>query len=116
MAALVLVAADARGIPSHGVGRLWRYVNGLKTGTMLPDAPVETLVDTPSSIVIHAHGAMGAPVSVQAMRRVIDKAGTNGAAFGCVRDSNHFGIAGLWLCPGLEPLWHRRLLRDAGPR
>ena len=24
----VLVAADMRGIPSHGVARLWRYVNG----------------------------------------------------------------------------------------
>jgi L-2-hydroxycarboxylate dehydrogenase (NAD+) len=94
MAAAVLVAADARGIPSHGVARLWRYVNGLKTGSMLPDAPVELLVDTPSSIVIHAHGAMGAPVSVKTMESVINKARTNGAAFGCVRDSNHFGIAG----------------------
>ena len=30
-AADVLVAADVRGIPSHGVARLWRYVNGLKS-------------------------------------------------------------------------------------
>ncbi len=102
MAAAVLVAADARGIPSHGVGRLWRYVNGLKTGLMLSDAPVEVLVDTPSSIVIHAHGAMGAPVSVRAMESVIDKAKTNGAAFGCVRDSNHFGIAGYYAMMALD--------------
>ncbi|OGV65197.1 MAG: hypothetical protein A3K19_24215 [Lentisphaerae bacterium RIFOXYB12_FULL_65_16] len=42
----VLVAADLRGIPSHGVARLGRYVNGLKTGLMLPGAvstvPAET--------------------------------------------------------------------------
>jgi L-2-hydroxycarboxylate dehydrogenase (NAD+) len=101
-AAAVLVAADARGIPSHGVARLWRYVNGLKSGVMLPDAPVEVLVDTPSSIVIHAHGAMGAPVSIRAMRRVICKAKTHGAAFGCVRDSNHFGIAGYYAMMALE--------------
>jgi len=101
-AAAVLVAADARGIPSHGVARLWRYVNGLQTGAMLPHAPVETLVDTPSSIVIHAHGAMGAPVSVRVMERVIDKAGSNGAAFGCVRDSNHFGIAGYYAMLALD--------------
>lgn len=31
IAASLLVASDAFGIPSHGVGRLWRYVNGLKT-------------------------------------------------------------------------------------
>jgi LDH2 family malate/lactate/ureidoglycolate dehydrogenase len=102
MAAAVLVAADARGIPSHGVARLQRYVNGLQTGLMLPDAPVEVLVDTPSSIVLHAHGAMGAPVSVKAMESVINKAKTNGAAFGCVRDSNHFGIAGYYAMMALD--------------
>lgn len=101
-AAAVLVAADARGIPSHGVARLHRYVNGLETGLMLPDAPVEVLMDTPSSLVIHAHGAMGAPVSVRAMKGVIEKAKTNGAAFGCVRDSNHFGIAGYYAMMALD--------------
>jgi len=95
-AASVLVAADALGIPSHGVGRLWRYVNGLRTGQMLPDAQVDIVVDTPSSLVINAHGAMGAPASVKAMEGVINKAKANGSAFGCVRDSNHFGIAGYY--------------------
>jgi L-2-hydroxycarboxylate dehydrogenase (NAD+) len=101
-AAAVLVAADARGIPSHGVARLGRYVNGLRTGMIRPDAPVEVLVDTPSSLVIDAHGAMGAPTSVRAMERVIDKARANGAAFGCVRDSNHFGIAGFYAMMALD--------------
>jgi LDH2 family malate/lactate/ureidoglycolate dehydrogenase len=101
-AAAVLVAADVRGIPSHGVGRLWRYVNGLTTGLMLPDAPVEILADTPSSLVVHAHGAMGAPVSVRTMAGIIEKARTSGAAFGCVRDSNHFGIAGYYAMMALE--------------
>jgi LDH2 family malate/lactate/ureidoglycolate dehydrogenase len=101
-AARVLVAADVRGIPSHGVGRLWRYVNGLQTGLMLTDAPVETLVDTPSSVVVNAHGAMGAPVSVRTMERVMAKARTSGAAFGGVRDSNHFGIAGYYAMMALD--------------
>jgi L-2-hydroxycarboxylate dehydrogenase (NAD+) len=89
----VLVAADVRGIPSHGVSRLWRYVNGIESGLMLPNAQVETLIDTSSSVVVDAHGTMGAPVSVRTMEKVIDKAHRSGAAFGCVRDSNHFGIA-----------------------
>jgi len=101
-AAAVLVAADVRGIPSHGVARLWRYVNGLKTGLMLPDAQIEAVVDTPSSIVIDANGAMGAPVSVRAMESIIDKAKTTGAAFGGVRDSNHFGIAGYYAMMALD--------------
>jgi LDH2 family malate/lactate/ureidoglycolate dehydrogenase len=95
-AALVLVAADALGIPSHGVARLQRYVNGLKTGLMIPDAAVETIMDTPVSLVLDAQGAMGAPVSVKVMNRIIAKARTNGAAFGCIKNSNHFGIAGYY--------------------
>ena len=102
IAADVLVAADARGIPSHGVARLQRYVNGLETGVVLTDAPVEVLVDTPASLVIHAHGAMGAPVSFRTMEGVIDKAKANGSAFGCVRDSNHFGIAGYYAMMALK--------------
>lgn len=101
-AADVLVAADVRGIESHGVGRLWRYCNGLKTGLMLPDAKMEIVQDTSSSVVINAHGGMGAPVSVKAMEMVIRKGQTNGAAFGCVRDSNHFGIAGYYAMMALE--------------
>ncbi len=101
-ASLVLVAADALGIPSHGVGRLWRYVNGLKTGLMLPDVAPEILVDTPSSLVVNARGAMGAPASVDTMKQVIEKAKTNGSAFGCVRDSNHFGIAGYYARMALQ--------------
>jgi len=98
----VLVAADVRGIPSHGVGRLQRYVIGLSSGIVIPDAAVETVVDTPSSIVVDAHGAMGAPVSYRTMRAVIDRAAQGGAAFGCVRDSNHFGIAGYYAMMALE--------------
>ena len=98
----VLVAADARGIPSHGVARLQRYVNGLQTRLMVPDAPLEVLVNTPSSLVLHAHGGMGAPASVRAMTAIIEKAERNGAAFGCVRDSNHFWIAGHYAMMALE--------------
>ena len=50
-AATVLVAADVRGIASHGVGRLSRYVKGLQAGLMLPNAPIEVLSDTPTALV-----------------------------------------------------------------
>lgn len=101
-ASAVLVAADARGIASHGVGRLWRYVAGLETGLMLPDARSEVVHETPTTVVVDARGAMGAPVSVRTMETVIAKAGDAGAAFGSVRDSNHFGIAGYYATMALE--------------
>ena len=102
IAADVLVASDVRGIESHGVGRLWRYRNGLKSGLMLPNAETEVVKDTPSSVILNANGGMGAPVSVKAMKTVIEKADANGSAFGCVRDSNHFGIAGYYAMLALE--------------
>jgi len=96
ISASVLVAADACGIPSHGVARLARYVNGLNTGLMLPDAEPVTINETPSSLVVDAQGGMGAPVAAKTMQRVIQKAQNNGAAFACVKNSNHFGIAGYY--------------------
>ncbi len=102
LAASVLVAADARGIPSHGVARLPRYVHGLEIGLMRADAQPEVLRETETTLVMHAHGAMGAPISARTMRRIIDKARHAGMAMGCVRDSNHFGIAGYYAMMALD--------------
>ncbi len=102
ISAEVLVEADLRGIPSHGVGRLWRYVNGLRTGQMLPEPHTEIVRETAGSIVVDANGGMGAPVSSKTMQMIIDKAETNGSAFGCVFNSNHFGIAGYYAMLALE--------------
>ncbi|MEI6876961.1 MAG: Ldh family oxidoreductase, partial [Spirochaetota bacterium] len=96
ISAEVLVAADARGIPSHGVARLGRYVEGLGSGLMQAKAIPETVSETSSSLVIDAKGSMGAPISLRTMRRTIDKARVTGVAFAAVRDSNHFGIAGYY--------------------
>lgn len=100
--ARVLVSADARNIPSHGVGRLKRYVIGLREGMMVPDAEPEVLRETPVTLVLDAQGAMGAPVSLKAMRSVLEKAEKSGMAMGAVRNSNHFGIAGYYAMMALE--------------
>ena len=98
----VLVQADARGIPSHGVARLGRYVNGLQEGLMNADAESAIVRETPVSVLIDADRGLGAPVSRNAMETVLDKAGTTGMAIGAVRNSNHFGIAGSYAMMALE--------------
>ncbi|HEY9054095.1 MAG TPA: Ldh family oxidoreductase, partial [Rectinemataceae bacterium] len=100
--ASVLTAADCRGIPSHGVARLWRYVAGLETGQMIPDARPCVLRESPVSLLVDAAGGLGAPVSLRTMEQVVDKARISGMAFGCVRNSNHFGIAGYYASLALE--------------
>ncbi len=92
----ILVAADARGIASHGVGRLWRYENGLKKGIMSGGVQPLTLRETPMSLVLDAQGAMGLSLSKVTMDKVIGKAEAVGAAFASIRNSNHFGIAGFY--------------------
>ena len=92
----ILVAADARGIGSHGVGRLWRYENGIKKGIMSGGVQPEVLRETPMSLVLDAQGAMGLSLSKHTMEKVIGKAETVGAAFASIRNSNHFGIAGYY--------------------
>ncbi len=98
----VLVTADARGIPSHGVARLRRYIDGIRNGVMVPDAVPETVHETPLSARIDAKNGMGQPVSVMAMRLAVEKAEKNGIGMVAVFNSNHFGIAGYYAMMALE--------------
>ena len=99
----VLVLADLRGIESHGVARLESYyVSRLRKGLMVPRPTVTTVRETPSSILLDAGNGLGHPASKHAMEKVIEKARANGSAFGAVRNSNHYGIAGYYAMMALE--------------
>ncbi len=98
----VLVAANLRGIDSHGVARLRRYVNGIRDGMMSVDPEVEVVVETPVTATVDAGGGLGQPVSYRAMETAIQKAVDYGAGFVTVRNSNHYGIAGYYAMMSLE--------------
>jgi L-2-hydroxycarboxylate dehydrogenase (NAD+) len=98
----VLVTADLRGIDSHGVARLRRYVNGVRDGMMLIQPEVKIVTETPVTATIDAGGGLGQPVSRQAMEMAIQKAQDYGAGFVTVRNSNHYGIAGYYAMMALE--------------
>jgi LDH2 family malate/lactate/ureidoglycolate dehydrogenase len=55
--AKILVAADARGIQSHGVARILRYVNGIKAGLIMGNITPRVLHETPVAMVMYG----GAP-------------------------------------------------------
>jgi L-2-hydroxycarboxylate dehydrogenase (NAD+) len=94
--AWALVEADARGVNSHGVGRLEFYESNIKNGFNIPAAEPEVVHDTPLSLVVDGHHGVGSYVAQFAMNRVLEKAKTAGAGFAAVRNSNHFGMAALW--------------------
>jgi len=99
----VLVTADLRGIESHGVARLESYyVSRLRNGQMHAKPVVTVVRDTPTSIVMDAGNGLGHPTAKRTMEAVIAKAKETGTAFGAVRNSNHYGIAGYYAMMALE--------------
>jgi LDH2 family malate/lactate/ureidoglycolate dehydrogenase len=99
----VLVAADLRGIESHGVARLESYyVSRIRAGQIDPTPTVSTVRETATSLLIDAGNGLGHPVSKRTMERLLDKAAVSGAAFGAVRNSNHYGIAGYYAMMALD--------------
>jgi L-2-hydroxycarboxylate dehydrogenase (NAD+) len=98
----VLVQANLRGIDSHGVARLVRYVNGLRDGVMLARPEQKVVVETPTTMTLDAGAGLGQPISHRAMSTVIDKAREYGCGFATVRNSNHYGIAGYYAMMALE--------------
>jgi L-2-hydroxycarboxylate dehydrogenase (NAD+) len=99
----VLIAADLRGVESHGVARLESYyVSRIRAGQLDPKAELKTVRETPTSVLTDAGNGLGHPAGHRTMERVLEKAARSGAAFGAVRNSNHFGIAGYYAMLALD--------------
>jgi L-2-hydroxycarboxylate dehydrogenase (NAD+) len=98
----VLVSADLRGIDSHGIARLWRYVTGLKRGLIEANPDIKVVKETPTTLLLDAGNGLGQVAGVKAMKRCIEKALESGMAFVAVRNSNHYGIAGYYAMMALQ--------------
>ena len=98
----VLVRANLRGIDSHGVARLARYVNGLRDGVMVAQPDERVVTETPTTVTLDAGAGLGQPVSFRAMNMAIEKAREYGSGFATVRNSNHYGIAGYYAMMALD--------------
>ena len=98
----VLVQANLRGIDSHGVARLARYVNGLRDGVMQARPEEKVVVETPTTVTLDAGAGLGQPTGHRAMNMAIKKAKEFGCGFATVRNSNHYGIAGYYAMMALE--------------
>ena len=96
MIADVLVMADARGISSHGVVRLARYIDCIRAGGIKPAAELEILRESPNSLMVSAAGGLGIPASVKTMERLLEKAKTQAISIATVSHSDHYGPAGYY--------------------
>lgn len=101
-AAKVLLSADLRGIDSHGVARLSGYVRLWKTGRINAQPQMKIVHESPSTAVVDADKALGLISAPFAMNIAIEKAKKCGSGWVSVKNSNHFGIAGIHAMMALE--------------
>lgn len=92
----VLLAADLRGIESHGVSRLMLYVKRIRNGTVSPVTKLLVVREGPTTAVLDAQDGLGMVAGYRAMELAIRKARAFGLGAVVVRNSSHYGIAGYY--------------------
>lgn len=91
-----IVAADRRGVDSHGVTRLEAYVTMLEAGGINGDPDVTVERTAPAALRVDADHGPGQLAAAEAMDAATEAAADAGVACATVTDSNHFGLAGYY--------------------
>ena len=87
----VLLCADLRGVPTHGIQRLLTTVPRLRDRLINPKP--EIIVESLGTAlkIVHGNNGLGPAVGTRGMVEAIDLARTSGIGFVGCRNSNHFG-------------------------
>lgn len=88
-----LVAANLRGIDSHGVMRLYNYVERVLRGLIDPSARPRVVRDFGAVAVVDGNNGLGYVTAVYASDLAVEKARKHGVGIVGVRNSSHFGMA-----------------------
>ena len=96
-----LVAADLRGVHSHGVLRVPDYAAKLEEGGVDPKGRPRIVRDRGSALVIDGSNAMGQVSTHFAMEHAIERARKTGVALAAIRRSNHNGALFYYAMQGL---------------
>lgn len=89
----ILIAADLRGISSHGIARLPIYAKRIEFGLINPKPEIKIVKENHTSALLDADNGMGHISAYKAMELCIKKAKIMGMASIAVKNSNHFGIS-----------------------
>src|SRR6266496_1371475 len=96
IAAKVLVAADLRGVDTHGVIRFspqaW-YVKWLTEGSMTARPNIRVISESSSTALVDGDTGIGMVIGHRAMELAIQKAKSSGVAMVAVRNSRHYGMS-----------------------
>jgi LDH2 family malate/lactate/ureidoglycolate dehydrogenase len=92
----VLVWANLRGVDTHGVTRIPRYVDLIQSGEMNPRPSIKISVETPASVLIDADRAAGPVAMVRAVSEAMRKAREAGVGLALVRATTHTAALGYY--------------------
>ncbi len=94
--ARLIVETDLLGIDSHGVSMLPFYETLRASGKWRPEAVARLIRDLPCTALLDGDQGLGYCTAWQAMQLAVGKARQTGVGVVAVRNSNHFGAAGLY--------------------
>jgi L-2-hydroxycarboxylate dehydrogenase (NAD+) len=98
----VFMAAELRGIGSHGLMRISDHYQLWKAGRLNTNPNISITHQTLSTAVVDGDNAPGMLAAAFSMQTAIDKAGKSGTGWVACRNSNHFGIAGHYAMMAIE--------------
>jgi L-2-hydroxycarboxylate dehydrogenase (NAD+) len=102
----VLLEADLRGRPSHGLQRLITIRQRIENGVMIPGAALQVDRRADCYFSIDAQGGFGPYAAFQAVTLALDAAAKCGVAAAGLRNASHIGM----LAPYLEFIVARRAI------
>src|SRR5437660_5241309 len=99
----VLVWANLRGVDTHGVLRIPRYVDLIETGDMNAKPAIAIRTETPASVLIEADRAAGPVAMMRGTTAAVRKARDAGVGRALVRATTHAAALGYYtLAPARE--------------
>lgn len=96
LVATSLVAANLRGVDSHGVQLLPPYIEQLEAGDMSKTADGRVVSEVGPTLVYDGQNGIGQPIAETCCRHGIRIAKEQGMSIVVARESNHFGAAAFW--------------------
>src|ERR1700691_5375413 len=96
IAAAALVGSNLRGVDSHRVLLVPRYIDKLRSGEIDANAEGRVLSESGACMLFDGENGIGQWISEQCCGHAIRMAQANGLGMVVARDSNHFGAAAWW--------------------
>ena len=93
----LLIDTDLRGVVSHGVMQVERYVHGWQEGTCNRTPEVEILKEGPATAALNGDGGLGYIVATRAMEMAIERAESIGVGVVTTTYHDHVGSTGKYV-------------------